>query len=120
MGPDVELLHDLVERFPQLAEDYEIHLAESGEPLAHVFFWEVTQAVVHAYNGDDARYVDLDWRALVRYLDQIFPTAPREVEKVIVTSFLLYLPSPTEPGYSIVGELGPALAERFKLVRPGG
>jgi hypothetical protein len=120
MSADVDFLDDLVERFPELAEDYEVHVANCGEPLAHVFFWDVTQAVVHACDGDGASYASLDWRALIRYLDQIFPAAPREVREVIVTSFLLSLPSPAEPGYEIAAELGPALAERFKLVRPCG
>jgi hypothetical protein len=69
---DVDFLRDLVGRFPQLEEDYECHVENNGGLLAHVFFWDVTQAVMHAYNGTDAYYADLDWRGLIQYLDEIF------------------------------------------------
>jgi hypothetical protein len=92
----------------------------NGGPLPHVFFLDVTMAVMHAYNGTDACYADLDWRGLIQYLEEIYLTAPLDVKKVIVTSFLLNLPWPAERGYAIVAELDPALAEEFRQVRPAG
>ncbi|SEE18955.1 hypothetical protein SAMN05428939_7660 [Streptomyces sp. TLI_105] len=40
--------------------------------------------------------------------------------EVITTSFLHYLPFPSEPGHELVGHLGPAMARKFKELRPGG
>jgi hypothetical protein len=117
---DVDFLRDLVERFPQLGEDYQCHVANNGGPLPHVFFWDVTTAVMHAYNGTDAYYAGLDWRGLLEYLEEVYTAAPLEVKQVIVTSFLFSLPWPAESGYAIVAELGPVLAEKFRQVRPGG
>lgn len=117
---DVDFLHDLVERFSQLSGDYEAHVENNGGPQPHVFFWDVTMAVMHACNGTDAYYADLDWRGLIQYLEEIFPMAPLEVKKVIVTSFLYNLPWPAQPGYAFVTELGPVLAEEFRQVRPAG
>jgi hypothetical protein len=116
----VDFLRNLVGRFPQLEGDYECHVEDNGYPLPHVFFWDVTMAVTHAYNGTDAHYADLDWRGLLLYLKETYPTAPLEVKEVIVTSFLLNLPWAAEPGYAIVAELGPALDEKFRQVRPAG
>ena len=120
MSADVDFLRNLVGHFPQLEEDYECHVENNRGPLPHLFFWDVTQAVMHAYNGTDADYADLDWRGLIQYLEEIYPTAPLEVKTVIVTSFLEDLPWPAEPGYAIVAELGPVLAEKFRQVRPAG
>jgi len=120
MTSAADFLHDLAGRFPQLAEDYECHVENNGGPLPHVFFWDVIQAVVHAYNGTDACHADLDWRGLLQYLEEVYPTAPLTVKEVIVTSFLEYLPWPAEPGYPIVAELGPVLGEKFRQVRPAG
>jgi hypothetical protein len=120
VNADADFLRNLVARFPQLEEDYESHLADNGDPLPHVFFWDVTTAVMHAYNGTDDRYAGLDWRGLIHYLEEIYPTAPRYVQEVIVTSFLFNLPWPAEPGYAITAELGPVLAEKFRQVRPAG
>jgi transcriptional regulator with XRE-family HTH domain len=77
-------------------------------------------SVMHAHNDTDAHYADLDWRGQIQYLEETYPTAPLEVKEVIVTSFLMNMPWPAEPGYAIVAELGPALAEKFRQVRPAG
>ena len=79
MTADVDFLRNLVRRFPQLGEDYECHVENNGGPLPHVFFWDVTMAVIHAYNGTDAYYADLDWRGLIQYLEETYPTAPLKV-----------------------------------------
>jgi hypothetical protein len=58
----VDFLRNLVGSFLQLEGDYECHVKDNGEALPHVFFWDVTKAVMHSYNGTDAHYADLDWR----------------------------------------------------------
>jgi hypothetical protein len=120
MTADVDFIEDVVQRFPQLAGDYDAHVGNNGGPLPHVFFWDVTQAVVHARNGTNPEYADLDWRGLLSHLEEVHPRAPIEVKEVIVTSFLLNLPWPQEPGSGIAAELGPVLSEKFKEVRPAG
>jgi hypothetical protein len=69
---DAGFLRNLVARFPQLEQVYECHVADNGDPLPHVFFWDVTTAVMHAYNGTAARYADLDWRGLIQYLEEAY------------------------------------------------
>lgn len=120
VSADVDFLLRLVERFPQLAEDYEVHVENNGGPLPHFFFWDVTQAVMDAYSGQSEEYADLDWQGLIDFLEQTYPAADLEVQKIIVTSFLMNLPWPGEPGYDITAHLGPALAEMFEKVRPAG
>jgi hypothetical protein len=120
VAADVDFLRSLVGRFPQLEEDYECHVENNDGPLPHVFFWDVTQAVMHAYNGTRADYAGLDWRGLIGFMEVMYPTAPTEVKTLIVTSFLFNLPWPSESGYTIVTELGPVLAEEFRQVRPAG
>jgi hypothetical protein len=120
VSADVDFLLQLVERFPQLAEDYEIHVENNGGPLPHLFFWDVTQAIVDAYTNNGVEYADLDWRGLLDFLEEVYPTAHLDVQKVIVTSFLMNLPWPGEPGYGLVELLGPALAKMFVQVRPSG
>ncbi|HEV2636323.1 MAG TPA: hypothetical protein VGX23_14320 [Actinocrinis sp.] len=116
-----EFFERLVAVFPQLAEDYEIHVENEGQVLAHVFLSiDVVPAALAAYSGQDGDYQDLDWRALLTYLDDTFPTADPYLQKAIVTSFLMDLPWPTEPGYGIIEHLGPVLAAKFHEARPAG
>ena len=120
MSADVAFLDEIAKRFPQLAEDYEIHVENNGIPLPHVFFADVTRAVLAAYEGTDPDYAELDWQGFLKFLDSLYPTAPIDVKDVIVTSFLLQLPWPTQPGYAVVDHLGPVLTQKFREVRPGG
>ena len=116
-----EFLERLVGAFPQLAEDYEIHVENEGDALAHVFLSiDVVPAAVAAYNGEDGDYHDLDWQGLLQYLDEVYPTSDPYVQEAVVTSFLMDLPWPTEPGYGITDHLGPVLKEKFREVRPSG
>lgn len=120
VSADVEFPAELTKRFPQLAEDYEVHVENNGGPLPHVFFGDVTEALVDAYKGTNPEYAELDWQSLLDFLDRLYPTAQLGVKEVIVTSFLLDLPWPAQSGYGIVGHLGPVLTEKFREVRPGG
>lgn len=121
----VDFLDRLVERFPELAEDYEDRVENNGGALPHVFFGDVTDAVVAAYchdaeGGKETEYARLDWRGLLGFFEETYPAAPLRVKEVIVTSFLLDLPWPKQPGYGLAGCLGPVLAGKFAEVRPGG
>ena len=116
----IEFTRRLVEAFPALEEDYEIHVENNAIPLPHVFFADATRAVVAAYAGTDPDYAELDWRGFLDFLDSRYPGAQAGVKEVIVTSFLLQLPWPAQPGYGIVDHLGPALVQKFREVRPGG
>jgi hypothetical protein len=121
-----DFLERLVQRFPQLGEDLEVHVENNGGALPHVFFGlDVTPAVVEAYRCDTegreaGEYAELDWRGLLGFFEEVYPAAPLPVKEVIVTSFLMDLPWPHEPGYGLVGCLGPVLAWKFVQVRPGG
>lgn len=116
----VAFVERLVARFPALAEDYECHIANNGETLAYVFTgMELMDAVVGAYL-DDEEYQDLDWAAVLDYLDGEYATAGPEARSVLVTSFVLDLPFSHQPGYGLVAHLGPQLAQAFAKHRPLG
>jgi hypothetical protein len=141
----MEFLGRLVERFPELGKDYAVHVEGNGGALPHVFIGRVTQAVVAAYccdaegagpggsgaggSGASASgaeehgagdYAALDWRGVLGFLEETFPAAPLPVRELIMTRFLMELPWPREPGYGLIGCLGPVLAWRFVQARPGG
>ena len=118
----VEFVQRLVKAFPALEEDYEIHVANNGgETLAHLFaFMELMDALVGAYLGRE-EYRGLDWAAVLAYLDRVYvDDEDSEVRNVIAVSFVEDLPNRDEPGYGIVGHLGPNLARLFAALRPGG
>jgi hypothetical protein len=117
----IEFVQRLVEAFPALEEDYEIHVFNNaGETLPYVFVsMELMDAVVGAFTGEE-EYRELDWAAVLDYLDKQLAEADREVREVIVTSFVLDLPFPGQPGYGLVDHLGPHLAQSFAANRPAG
>lgn len=111
---------ELVERFPELRGTYDAHIENmGGELLAHALFWDVTNEVVASYLGE-AEPPAVDWRTLILFLEESYADGDIDVRKVIVTSFLLYLPFPQQPGHAIATFLGPRLAERFRVARPDG
>jgi hypothetical protein len=117
----IEFTQCLVEAFPALEEDYEIHVDDYGETLPHVFAaMELMDAVVGAYLGQE-EYHELDWVAVLAYLDQQYAEEEDfQVRGVITASFVEGLPKRGEPAYGIIGHLGPNLARVFAGVRPGG
>jgi hypothetical protein len=67
----VQFIRHLVEAFPALEEDLEIHVENNaGETLSHLFeYMELMDAVVGAYLGHE-EYRELDWVAVLAYLDR--------------------------------------------------
>ncbi|WP_370414658.1 hypothetical protein [Streptomyces fradiae] len=117
----VQLVSDLVDRVPGFRSAYDAHVFSQGRVQPHVFFWDVVQGTVRAFlgeEGDEGRPVD--WRRTLDFLEEQSRRGEAGVDDVIVTSFLGDLPHPYEPGYGIVGELGPVMAARFLRLRPGG
>ncbi|GAA0976683.1 MULTISPECIES: hypothetical protein [Nocardiopsidaceae] len=113
-----KLVTDLVAAVPWLEEDYECHVDLDGGPLPHVFFWDVTRAVVASFLSDGSH--GLDWEGVLGFLEEQSARGVPEVDVVIGTSFLYSLPWPGQPGYALVGHLGPVMAERFGRIRPDG
>jgi hypothetical protein len=112
----VELVENLVARFPVLRGNYDAHLFNEGTILPHVFFWDLTQEVVQVFIlGDDAT---LDWRGVLDYLEEQVKSGNKDIFEVIVTSFLWYMPYPGKPGHGLVQELGPELSRRLLEQRP--
>ncbi|MGO4648941.1 hypothetical protein AB4305_28910 [Nocardia sp. 2YAB30] len=116
--PDVQLVRDLVARIPEFAETYESHVFNEGGVLAHVFFWDVVQETVGSYLGEDADAPD--WRRTLAFLEEQSALGVSEIDAVIVTSFLDYLPYPGKPGHDIVRHLGPVMKAEFVKIRPSG
>ncbi|MFJ9812014.1 hypothetical protein ACIRTB_27705 [Streptomyces sp. NPDC101158] len=114
----VQLVSDLVARVPAFRDAYDTHVFHQGGVLPHVFFWNVVQGTVGSFLGEDGNGVD--WRCTLDFLEEQSRRGVLGVDEVIVTSFLGDLPGPHEPGYEIVGQLGPVLAARFLRIRPGG
>ncbi|MFI1188941.1 hypothetical protein [Streptomyces californicus] len=114
----MQLVMDLVARFPILEDLYESHVFNEGGVLPHVFFWDVAQDVVSSYISQDPD--SLDWRSILSFLeDRMGGEIPEEVD-VICTSFLWYLPHRGDPGYEILSHLGPLMVSGFRRIRPGG
>lgn len=121
MNTAVQLVEALVERFPVLRPLYEEHVSDNGEVLPYVIFGignGITDRVVDAYLRDGSD--ELDWRAVLRFLDAQIGRGDRDVDDVIGTDFLWGLPGPTRPGYGIVEELPENLRKMFDGVRPHG
>jgi hypothetical protein len=118
----VEFIRCLVEAFPALEEDCEIHVENNrGETLAHLFAsMELMDAVVGAYLHREG-YRGLDWAAVLTYLDRQYGEEDDpEVRNVIAVSFVECLPGRGEAGYGIIGHLGPNLARLLAAIRTGG
>ncbi|MEU8621822.1 hypothetical protein [Streptomyces sp. NPDC048623] len=118
LTPGVQLVGDLVARVPGFRDAYDAHVFRQGCVQPHVFFWDVVQGTVRAFLGDEGSAVD--WRCTLDFLEEQSRRGEAGVDDVIVTSFLGDLPHAHEPGYGIVGELGPVMAARFLRLRPGG
>lgn len=116
--PDVRLVRDLVARVPEFEEMYESHLFNQDGVLSHVFFWDVVQETVRSYLGDDPD--GPDWHRTLAFLEEQSALGVREIDEVIVTSFLDDLPYPGQPGHGIVRHLGPVMAASFARIRPSG
>ncbi|MFG2039100.1 hypothetical protein [Dactylosporangium sp. NPDC048998] len=117
-----ELVQALVARFPVLRPAYEEHLRDAGELLPHVIFGigeGFTDRVVDAYMQRDPADA-LDWLAVLEFLEAHFDQGDRDVDELLVTSFLDALPGPTRPGHGLVDELPNRLHTRFNLIRPCG
>lgn len=122
----VQLVSDLVARVPGFRDAYDAHVFSQGRVQPHVFFWAVVQDTVRSFLGQDGGQdgdqdgCAVDWRRTLDFLEEQSRRGEAGVDDVIVTSFLGDLPHPYEPGYGIVGELGPVMAARFLRLRPGG
>ncbi|MCX5142553.1 hypothetical protein [Streptomyces sp. NBC_00338] len=126
MTPDIRLVRDLVAEIPAFEDLYATHVFNEDAVLPHVFFWDVTQETVRSYlgldgdeDGDEGGDA-LDWRSVLRFLEERSSRGVPEIDEVVVTSFLAYLPFPGKPGHGIVRELGPVMAAKFTAIRPGG
>ncbi|WP_405947718.1 hypothetical protein OG588_15025 [Streptomyces prunicolor] len=118
MSADVQLVKDLVTRFPILEDSYESHVFNNmDELLPHVYFYEVSQEVVQSFISRDPDA--LDWRSVLAFLEEQLNRGVLAVTEVIVTSFLWYMPNPGDPGHEIVSHLGPTMTRKFHEVRPG-
>ncbi|MCM2412044.1 hypothetical protein [Streptomyces sp. RKAG290] len=114
----MQLVNDLVARVPGYQDLYAAHVFNEDAVLPHVFFWDVTQETVRSYLGADAEAPD--WRSTLEFLEEQSARGIGEIDGVVVTSFLEYLPFPGRPGHDIVKELGPVMAAKFARVRPAG
>ena len=115
-----KLVTDLVAGFPWFAEAYDCHVDIDG-PLPHLFFWDITRAVVAAFLSDlSGGSHGLDWEGVLGFLEEQSQREVYEVDVVVNTSFLCFLPYPGQPGHALVEHLGPVMAKRFKRIRPDG
>ncbi|WP_420823570.1 DUF7674 family protein [Streptosporangium subroseum] len=109
------LVDELVLRVPELRELYAEHLQDNGEILPHVLFWDFTQSIVSAYQGELSP--PLDWRTAIEFIESAFGVVDEYAQGVISASFLSSLPYPGEPGAGIIEQLGPVLREELAIAR---
>lgn len=118
MGGGTQLVEDLVVQFPMLEDSYSSHVFNEGGVLPHVFFWDVVQEVIDSFLSHAPN--SLDWRSVLSFLEDRISRGDSEVNEVICTSFLWYMPNPGEAGYDLVAQMGPAMARKFLEIRPRG
>jgi hypothetical protein len=113
-----EFVQAFVDRFPVFRPDYDDHLEYMGELLPHVIFGigeGFTDRIVGAYlRKDDS----VNWESMLEFFDEYFDRGDRDVDEVLVTSFLDMLPWPSQPGHGLVDQLPERLRTRFDLLRP--
>lgn len=73
-----------------------------------------------ADHGDGAGGDQLDWRAMLDFLNGRLRSGDEAERTVIGTSFLYQLPWPEQEGHGIVDELDDELARLFRVARPHG
>ncbi|MEU8953529.1 hypothetical protein AB0C93_04410 [Streptomyces sp. NPDC048518] len=113
---DVQLVRDLVAAVPGFEELFDAHVFNEDGVLPHVFFWDVVEETVASFLGRG----ETDWRDTLRFLEDELRLDAPQVNEVVVTSFLLGLPWPDQPGYGLVDHLGRAMKARFAAIRPSG
>jgi hypothetical protein len=118
MDGATRLVSDLVDDDPVVAELYEWHVENNDGLLPHVFFGELRKAAVDAHLGVPDE--DLDVEAFLRSLERHYHPDDEAARGVVLTSFLVDLPFPGQPGHDIADRLGPVLRAEFELVRPHG
>ncbi|MEW2355394.1 hypothetical protein [Spirillospora sp. NPDC029432] len=119
MSGDVRLVEELVARFPILEGAYKAHVFNQNGVLPHVFFWDLVQDVVRSFVSPQTED-SVDWRSVLAFLEEQAEKEDPEIDQVIWTSFLWYLPFPGEAGHGIVEYLGPVMSRKFKRMRPHG
>jgi hypothetical protein len=93
---------------------YEEHVADNGEVLPHVLFWDFTRHIVESYiSGKEPA----DWIPALDFLEEAFGVVDDYSRGVISASFLESLPYAGEPGAGIAGHLGPTLRSRLAELR---
>jgi len=108
----------LRDRFEPLRPIVAEHLADNaGVLLPHVVFWDLTQAVVAAFDRPGS---PLDWPEFLRFLDREYAAGDAYLRGIVEVSFLENLPYPAEPGHAIVDALPAGLRTAFDRVRPAG
>ncbi|WP_285106188.1 hypothetical protein [Promicromonospora sp. MEB111] len=112
---------ELANTFASFRDQLEGYLDDGNDGFAYVFLAvEVTPELLAAYNASEAgEFVELDWRALLAFLDGWFIRGDPDVDNVIKASFLLQLPGPEQQGSEIVEELPEGLRLGLESVRGG-
>ncbi|GAB3170655.1 hypothetical protein GCM10027059_37410 [Myceligenerans halotolerans] len=114
---------ELAGRFPWFEDPLEPYLDDGDVGYAYVFLAvEVTPEIVAAYRAEraGASSIELDWRAVLNFIDTCLMGDDPDVVNVIKASFVLQLPNPGDLAYGIVDELPARLRATFSSVRPGG
>lgn len=111
---------ELGNEFPFFRDQLEGYLDDGDDGFAYVFLAvEVTPELLAAYLASrTSPDVELDWRALLAFLDDWFGRDDPDIDNVIKASFLLQLPNPGQPGSEVVEHLPEGLERAFRIVRP--
>jgi hypothetical protein len=116
VGAAEEFVENFARDLPGFDELLSIHLENQGVILPHVFFGlDVVPATLESYLGRD--WDGVDWRSVLSYLEGKFRMHIREVDGIIVTSFLYNLPYEGQPGAEIARFLGPEMKAKFAELR---
>ncbi|WP_155123424.1 MULTISPECIES: hypothetical protein [unclassified Actinoplanes] len=81
-----------------------------------LFFWEVVQATVRSYLGDQD---EPDWRSTLDFMESAVRSGSQDERKAVGFHFLWNLPNRGDPGHDLVGELGPELTRILTRMQHG-
>ncbi len=121
MEASEQFARELANEFDYFRDQLEGYLDDGNDGFAYVFLAvEVAPELLAAYVASKTgAAVELDWWALLVFLDDWFGRDDPNVDNVIRASFLLQLPYPGQPGSEIVEELPEGLGRGLRIVRTG-
>lgn len=113
--PTHDLVIDLVDRVPELAEPFQEHVRDNDELLPYLFLSDVARWVAARFLGGTDSDLELVSETL-DFLEEKYEQGPQDVKELIAVGLVESLPSTGEPASAVRDLLGPNLSAQFRLL----